>query len=203
MREFTCSHSRLSVASVESLSMLNFLFSKLKVKVPLHEDVLTLTNLSSKPVSVFAPAVALRSPSPLLLSHCDHYPCCDCHVMATIPTAAATTTVPLCCDHHCCHCCPAALLSIESMRVYMDVWVCPACMCMGVCLGVLGQCVQGGGIHMERGGIVLGCQSRMEGGGIVVRRRLRVTFRGLLQGVTIRHGKRKEKNMMHCHCWCL
>src|SRR5712672_1735551 len=140
MREFTCSHSRLSVASVESLSMLNFLFSKLKVKVPLHEDVLTLTNLSSKPVSVFAPAVVLRSPSPPLLSRRDHYPCCDCHVAATIPMAAATTPVPLCCDHRCCHCCPAALLSIESMRVYVDVWVCPACVCMGMC-GGMGVCL--------------------------------------------------------------
>src|SRR5712671_2228971 len=62
---------------------------------------LTLTNLSSNPMSAFAPAVALWSPSPPLLSRCNHYPCRDCHVAATIPAATATSAVtvilpPLC-----------------------------------------------------------------------------------------------------------
>src|SRR5712675_858467 len=78
---------------------------------------LTLTNLSSNPMSAFAPAVTLWSPSLPLLSHCNHHPCRDCRVAATIPAATATSAVavilpPLC---HCIVITPAAIVVVSQL----------------------------------------------------------------------------------------
>ena len=94
-------------------------------------------------MSMFAAAVAWWSPSPLLLSHHNHYPCCDCHVVATIPTG------PHCYCNCCCWCIVAALreeeftwrgggaLALQSHRGWCSGPV--VCRC----------CAQdGGGLHM-------------------------------------------------------